>query len=236
MKIIPVMDLRGGHVVRGIAGRRDEYRPMISQLTPSSVPLNVARAIRDRFGLHHFYIADLDAIAGESADVTTLATLRDHGFHCWVDAGIRTFAQAITLAPHVAVVIAGLETLAGPGELDKIVHALGRDVIFSLDLKAGTPMGNLVAWRNAGAFAIAQQAISFGLERLLVLDVGRVGTGTGTGTGELCSCIIAKFPLVEVLTGGGIRDMVEIRRLEAIGVAGVLVASGLHDGTLMPAG
>ena len=31
MKILPVIDLKGGVVVRGVAGRRDEYRPIVSQ-------------------------------------------------------------------------------------------------------------------------------------------------------------------------------------------------------------
>ena len=42
MKILPVIDLMGGQVVRGVAGRRDQYRPVVSRLTPSSAPLDVA--------------------------------------------------------------------------------------------------------------------------------------------------------------------------------------------------
>ena len=29
MEVIPVLDLKGGLVVRGVAGRRDEYRPVV---------------------------------------------------------------------------------------------------------------------------------------------------------------------------------------------------------------
>ena len=32
MEVIPVIDLLGGQVVRGVAGRRDEYRPIVSQI------------------------------------------------------------------------------------------------------------------------------------------------------------------------------------------------------------
>ena len=64
MRILPVIDLKGGLVVRGVAGRRQEYRPVVSRLTPSSRPIDVAGAFRDHLGLDHLYLADLDAIAG----------------------------------------------------------------------------------------------------------------------------------------------------------------------------
>ena len=64
MRVIAVLDIMGGVVVRGIAGRRSEYRPIRSSLCSSSEPAAVARAIVERFGLQEFYIADLDAIAG----------------------------------------------------------------------------------------------------------------------------------------------------------------------------
>src|SRR5437868_13104425 len=64
MPILPVIDLMGGQVVRGVAGRREAYRPMVSTLTDSSDPLAVACAFRKRFGFEELYLADLDAIAG----------------------------------------------------------------------------------------------------------------------------------------------------------------------------
>ncbi|MFO0865589.1 MAG: HisA/HisF-related TIM barrel protein [Gemmataceae bacterium] len=62
MRIIPVLDLLHGQVVRGIAGQRDHYRPIVSRWTTSADPLTVAQSLRDAFGLTHFYVADLDAI------------------------------------------------------------------------------------------------------------------------------------------------------------------------------
>src|SRR5438270_567379 len=50
MRVIPVLDLKGGQVVRGIGGRRAEYRPIISVLTDSAKPLDVARAFRVGMG------------------------------------------------------------------------------------------------------------------------------------------------------------------------------------------
>ena len=49
LRIIPVIDLMNGLAVRGVAGRRDQYRPIISQLTPSAKLLDVAAALVERF-------------------------------------------------------------------------------------------------------------------------------------------------------------------------------------------
>jgi len=63
MKILPVLDVMGGVVVRGIAGRRSEYRPIVSRLTASTDPGDVAEAFRQHFGFDQLYLADLDALA-----------------------------------------------------------------------------------------------------------------------------------------------------------------------------
>ena len=56
--------------------------------------------------------------------------------------------------------------------------------------------------------------------------------GGGSGTEELCRRLATAFAdQVEVTTGGGVRGPADIQRLEACGVAAVLVASALHDGT-----
>ena len=66
MPILPVLDLKQGQVVRGIAGRREEYRPIVSKLTTSSRPLDVARAFREHFRFDELYVADLDAIVARA--------------------------------------------------------------------------------------------------------------------------------------------------------------------------
>src|SRR5438132_1291434 len=58
-RIIPVIDVMGGVVVRAVAGRRDQYRPLVSRLTNSTDPRDVAQALRDHTGTRHLYLADL---------------------------------------------------------------------------------------------------------------------------------------------------------------------------------
>jgi phosphoribosylformimino-5-aminoimidazole carboxamide ribotide isomerase len=233
MRVLPVLDLLAGQVVRGVGGRRHEYRPVVSRLTPSCRPLDVAEAFRTRFGLRELYVADLDAIAGAPPALETYAALHAGGFRLWVDGGVRDAATACPLAAAgMEGVIVGLENVAGPAALREVTAELGQRVVFSLDLKDGIPLGDRAAWDAADGRAIAARAVAVGVRRIIVLDLARVGGGVGTGTEDLCRDLVVSYPGVEILAGGGVRGPDDVRRLRDCGVAGVLVASALHDGRL----
>ena len=118
MHVLPVVDLVGGQVVRGIAGRREEYRPIVSRLCADAQPASVARALVEQFGFAQAYVADLDAIAGHEPDWKTYEAIADCGLRLWVDAGLTGIERARTFVQPraervVARVIVGLESL-GP--------------------------------------------------------------------------------------------------------------------------
>jgi phosphoribosylformimino-5-aminoimidazole carboxamide ribotide isomerase len=231
MLFLPVLDIQDGIVVRAIAGRRSEYRPLVSRLTNSTDPLTVAEAIRARFEWTDIYVADLDSIAacGFAPNFPLYDRLHAASFHLWLDAGIRTAEDAFRLVETgVERVVVGLETLRDPAEWRAIVERIGPErAVFSLDLRDGRPMAT---W-NADALAIAERVIADGGRHMIVLDMTRVGTGDGPGTEALCAELIQRHPEVAVIAGGGIRGEDDVRRLEAVRVAGVLLASALHDGT-----
>ena len=234
MRIIPVMDLKGGHVVHAVGGRRDEYRPIRSPLVDSSCAVIVARTFRDRLNLYELYVADLDAIAGAEPAWGVYRTLAGMDLGLMVDAGVRdvTTAQAVQAA-GVSGVVVGLETVGGPRLLREIAERIGRDAVwFSLDLKGGRPLGDVANWRDPSAEGIAAEVIAMGICRLIVLDLARVGERGGTGTEELCRRLLDAEPNLQLVAGGGVRDAMDLSRLEAAGVSGALVATAIHDGRL----
>jgi phosphoribosylformimino-5-aminoimidazole carboxamide ribotide isomerase len=233
MRIIPVLDLLGSQVVRGVAGKRDHYRPLQSKLVEGSDAVAVARAIRAEFGLTEPYVADLDAILYRRLNRPILKTLAEDRFCLIVDAGIRRCEDADEL-DHVGVqtIVAGLETLEGPRELAFLVAKHDpRRIVFSLDLRDGQPAGASSAW-PADPFAIAQCAFDAGCRQIIVLDLARVGTGGGVPTLALCAEIRRAFPSMAIITGGGIRHIDDLKTLESAGIDGVLIASALHDGSI----
>jgi phosphoribosylformimino-5-aminoimidazole carboxamide ribotide isomerase len=236
MRIVPVLDLLGSQVVRGVAGRRDQYRPLQTRLVEGSDPVSVATAIRGAFGLSQFYVADLDAILSDSPNCSILQALCADRFSVLADAGIRRSHDAGPIFDSgVDQVVAGLETLESPRELAELVRRYGPGrIVFSLDLRDGEILSNGSAWHHREPLEVARCAFEAGCTQLIVLDIARVGTGGGVPTLGLCEQIRRTFPTVTILTGGGVRGIDDLRTLDRAGIDGVLIASALHDGTITP--
>jgi phosphoribosylformimino-5-aminoimidazole carboxamide ribotide isomerase len=234
MKVIPVLDIKGGHAVHAIAGQRDNYQPVKTCLTESSDPLDVAKAYRDAFGLEEMYLADLDAIAGGEPQFETYAGITNANIRLMVDAGITDEESFFTLAAtDVDATIVGLESISGPEALGRIAGSeFSQKLVFSLDLKAGKPLGDLSAWPEPSPVSIADAALMRDVKRMIVLDLANVGTGKGTGTSELCRHVISSCPEIELITGGGIRGRDDLIRERNLGATAVLIATALHDGRI----
>jgi phosphoribosylformimino-5-aminoimidazole carboxamide ribotide isomerase len=243
MRLIPVLDLKGGVVVRGVGGRRDEYRPVRSTLVQSADPIDVASALRETFGFREFYIADLDAIAGDAPHWNVIRELVRRDLRLIVDAGLRTVADGRALFDAgVTRVIAALETSPGPEHLHALLDALGADhVTFSLDMKAGALLMRRESWSEgatgsaSAALDVAARVLDGGVRSLIVLDLAGVGESRGVPTLDLCRAVRTMAPDVELITGGGVRHVTDLETLEAAGVNGVLIASALHNASLTPA-
>ena len=234
MDVIPVLDLMGGHVVRGVGGKRDAYAPVRSCLASSSQPGDIARGLRDALGLSRLYVADLDAILADAPQWPVLESLAADGFELLVDAGLRDAARAERLVACGATqVIAGLETLPGPALLDTLLERFSpHQVVFSLDLMNGRPLGNLAGWETNDPAAIAAFAISLDVRSLIVLDLSGVGMARGVSTRDLCRRLRHHHTDISLFTGGGVRDVSDLQQLCEMGVDSVLAASALHDGAI----
>jgi phosphoribosylformimino-5-aminoimidazole carboxamide ribotide isomerase len=233
--MIPVLDVMDGQVVRAVGGRRELYRPLESRLTDSTDPPTVADAVLAAAGTTELYVADIDAIRRHRPRLGWIKPLADRGCRVLVDAGLRTAAEArLIVDAGASAVVAATETLRSIDELKMLLCTLGPDrVILSLDLRNGRLVGDEAIWGAAEdpAAAVAT-AGGNGVRRVIVLDLARVGTGIGIGTEVLCTRIRAVFPDVELIAGGGVRTWDDVAKAAKAGADAVLVASGLHDGTL----
>jgi len=232
IRVVPVLDVRHGVVVHGVAGQRERYRPLVSRLTISTAPLDVAHAFREQLGLNELYLADLDALIDGIPNPDLYRELAAVVPTLWVDAGLRRAADAEPLVQAgVARIIAALESLDGLETLAELAARLGTRLVFSLDMRAGQLVTRGYGWA-AEPVAVAEQAIGCGVRRLLLLDVARVGMSIGTGTEALCRRLSQAHPDIELTTGGGIKDTSDLQNLQECGVHAVLVASALHDGRM----
>jgi phosphoribosylformimino-5-aminoimidazole carboxamide ribotide isomerase len=237
MRIVPVLDIMAGQVVRGIAGRRTEYQPIRSTLTSSCSPIDVARAVSERFDLREFYLADLDAITGQRPAAQVYEELADAGYPLWVDAGLSNIESLQSReSPAVRRWVVGLETLTSLADLRGMIDLVSSDrIVFSLDLRNGVPLCPPNIWNEASPLDIARQVLDLGIKRCIILDLARVGMNQGWGGNELLSTLAPDHPGTEFFVAGGIRNAADLEQASRHGAQGALVASALHDGQLSPA-
>ena len=225
MRVVPVIDLKGGTAVHAIRGERERYRPV-------GDALSLARTFRDALGLDELYVADLDAIGGNGEQHAIIAALAREA-RVMVDAGVSEPDRAralLDLGAHRVVV--GTETLTGADALDRLLAELG-EVVLSVDLRDGRALSRDPRLAGLPALDAVARLHRAGLREVIVLDLARVGSGMGPDI-RLIAELHAAFPGLALLAGGGVRDADDLRALADAGAAGALVATALHRGVIGP--
>lgn len=225
MELIPVIDLMGGAVVHARRGARDAYRPIETPLSASAAPQAVADGLLTLGAFRTLYIADLDAIAGRGGHDAQLHALagRHPGLTLWVDAGEASpeaLARRVAEGPGRPVI--GSESLSGRAQAEAALAA-GAGLL-SLDYGPEGPRGPEGLHDTAALWP----------EAVIVMTLARVGAGQGPDL-ERLAAILARAEGRRVYAAGGVRDVEDLHRLADLGVAGVLLASALHDGRLSKA-
>lgn len=220
-EIIPVVDLRHGIVVRARAGARDTYAPIVTPLAKGAAPAEVARALVDAVGARILYVADLDAIVdGAAPDLTSLARIAQAcpGATLWVDAG---FADADGVAAFRRLGL-GRPVIGSESQVDAtLVRMLGDAAVFSLDTRDGERLGPACLHAEPAHWP----------RDVIVMTLGRIGVGGGPDLDRL-GALRTVSPETRLYAAGGVRGPEDVRALAAIGVAGALVATAIHDGSL----
>ncbi len=219
--VIPVLDLRGGRVVRARRGERATYAPIETPLAKGSDPAAVASGLLRAWPARLLYVADLDAIIdGAAPDLAALRAIAEAcpGIGLWVDAGFaRAEAVEAFLAGGLGRPVIGTESQGDA----RLVTALGDRAVLSLDTRGGNSMGPDSLHKYASLWP----------GYVIAMTRASVGAGAGPDLPAL-EAIRARAPGRRVYAAGGVRGPEDLRALAASGIAGALVASALHDGTL----
>jgi phosphoribosylformimino-5-aminoimidazole carboxamide ribotide isomerase len=187
-RLIPVLDVMGGHVVRAVAGRREGYRAVQSRLTGCVDPITVGASLLAAADAEEIYVADLDAIAGRASVSPGVIEFTEACKRpIWLDVGLGPFKRATVLPQldHIRPMF-GLETcsvIEPIRECQDMQHF--RNVGFSLDLRDGELVGDWRAWGLANecdVLGLARRVVEAGVRTLIVIDLARVGTGMGCAT------------------------------------------------------
>jgi phosphoribosylformimino-5-aminoimidazole carboxamide ribotide isomerase len=223
LDVIPVIDLKGGEVVRAQRGERHLYAPIKTPLSPTSRPANVVAGFLALHDFRTMYIADLDAIEGQGARSSCIAELEaafpEVSF--WVDVGIGTGAEATAwLAAHRGDLVLGSESLR---DVDLVARlSTWPRSLLSLDFRGA---------QFQGPARLAEDATLWPA-RLIVMTLARVGSNAGPDLDRLQEIRLKSADRHRVYAAGGVRGPEDLSILEQAGMAGVLVASALHDGRI----
>jgi phosphoribosylformimino-5-aminoimidazole carboxamide ribotide isomerase len=220
LQVIPVIDLKGGEVVRARMGDRASYRPIESRLAPTSDPVDVVRGLLAAYPFPTLYVADLDAIQGNGDNFPALRRIRS-GFpalHMWVDNGA---ADPAALEALIGADI-GEPVIGSESQRDGALIARHKDsmrVVLSLDFRGRAFQGPEEILAEPELWP----------RRVIVMTLARVGSGSGPDL-ERFAAIRSIAEGREIYAAGGVRDGADLSALKAAGAAGALIATALHDG------
>jgi phosphoribosylformimino-5-aminoimidazole carboxamide ribotide isomerase len=223
IEVIPVIDLKGGAVVRARHGSRHSYVPIVTPLARTSTPLDVVAGFLTVHPFHTIYAADLDRIescGNHDQCLDALSTVFPE-IAFWVDAGVHDGGEARSwLARHKrAHLVLGSESLDGHAGLEEL--ATDDRIVLSLDYRGDSFLGPNGLCDTPHLWPT----------RVIVMALARVGGAAGPDVDRLAE-IKRRAPDAMLYAAGGVRGASDLMRLQQAGIRGVLVASALHDGRL----
>jgi len=227
--IIPVLDLKDGLVVHARAGKyaragkRAEYRPIATPFGPPHDAAAIARALLGITFSPVLYIADLDAILGRGRNFDMSRDLSDAlpGTDLWIDAGFSEVSDCAFWLPLGATLVIGSETVASLEAWEELRGSFGNNLVLSLDFDEQGLRGPQELAQDPELWP----------ERVILMNLGRVGTETGPDYARL-EDTLAVAGARAIYVAGGIAGLEDIAGLAARGARGALAATALHSGAV----
>ena len=226
--IVPSVDVRGGRVAfRGGVGADVDPRDLARRFVAA--------------GAEELHLVDLDgAERGEYASFPLLSAIaREAGVPCRLAGGIADLDRA---AAAVNAGFAGVlfsSAVFGDDDLLRSIAALDGRAIVELEVRDGflAPRGGeprLAADATGrGVLAAARAAVDAGIRALYVIDLSTEGALGGPALPLLERIRAALGPRAAGIafhTGGGIRELDDVRALARWGAASAVVGRALADG------
>ncbi|EGF26290.1 HisA/HisF-related TIM barrel protein [Rhodopirellula baltica] len=231
-RLIGVIDLKDGVAVHGIAGNRSQYQPIAGLSADECSLLHWYRSI----GIRRFYVADLNGLMGTGRQrdaLLALVTEIRQEETLWIDSGwtgsvsridqewLSRMNRSIANESNLRWIIA-TETADSLDVQDRMLEFVNSsNLTLSLDYRAGQFVGP----ETATDWVLA--ALKRNIREGILLDVASVGSESGPASGEMFSDCVSRFGDMSWITGGGIRNVKDVRGLVSEGYSAFLIASAM---------
>lgn len=224
--VFPAIDLRGGRVVRlaqGDPGRQTVY---------SDDPAAVARRWQAE-GAEWLHVVNLDGAFGEpdGPGARALSAIVATGARVQFGGGLRDQASIErALLAGAARIVIGTAAVEQPELIGEAVRAYGPErIAVGVDARDGRV--RVRGWAHATAVSaidLAQQMRAAGLAWCVFTDVARDGVSAGVNVAATAE--LARATGLKVIASGGVAGADDVQRVQAAGLAGVIIGRALYEG------
>ncbi len=229
-QVIPAIDIRGGKAVRLRQGRAEEATVF------SDSPIEVAKRFAAE-GASMLHVVDLDgAFTGRPVNFEGIQRIVSvTGIPVQVGGGVRNYEIASRyLGAGVSRVILGTSIVRNPEEVLRITKAYPGRVAAGIDAKDGfVAIRGWVEVTGVHAVDLARRMEKNGIACFIYTDIARDGMMGGPNFASIRE--FAKGVSTPVIASGGVSgtgDLEELRKMEDVGVAGVVIGRAMYDGSL----
>lgn len=231
MLLIPAIDIKEGKCVRLRQGLMED----------STVFSDSPLAMADKWvelGAKRIHLVDLDgAFAGKpaNADVINAIAQKYPDVPIQIGGGIRD-EQTIQayLDAGVQYVIIGTRAANEPEFIGEIASEYGKNLIIGLDAKDGIVAVD--GWAKLTDHHVVDLAKRFendGVQAIIYTDIARDGMMQGVNL-EATKALAESVDIPIIASGGvtNMQDLIELQKIEASGISGVITGRAIYEGTL----
>ena len=227
--IFPAIDLQDGRSVRLYKG------DFAQETVINPDPVDQAKQYEEaKVGALH--LVDLDgAKAGKPVNIDTVKAVREAFTGILeIGGGIRDKAAVdLYLGLGVDRVILGSVALKNPELTKQVIAEYGAErIVIGVDGKNGKVAAE--GWLDQSDVPMTDligAMVEDGAKYFIVTDVDRDGTMQGANE-DLLGNLQKEFPAARIVASGGVRNLEDIKSLEAKGVMDSIVGKALYEGTI----
>lgn len=226
--IFPAIDIQNGQSVRLYQGQFDQ------ETLVSATPVEQAKQIKAN-KIDRLHLVDLDgAKAGSPQNFAVVKSIcQNFSGLIEIGGGIRsTAAIEKYLAAGISRVILGSVALKDPEFTTKAIEQFGPNkIVIGVDGRDGKVATE--GWLDQSTVAMSDlisAMVNASAENFIVTDVARDGTMQGPNI-DLLQDLQDKFPNAKIIASGGIRNLTDIRKLQAAGIKDMVAGKSLYEGT-----
>jgi len=229
MLVIPAIDLKDGHCVRLVQGKKDKVTVY------SNDPVLTARRWVDQEGAERLHVVDLDgAFSGEQKNFNAIASIKK-AVPVPVEAGggirdMETVQELINIG--IDSVIIGTVALEQPALFKAMCEKFPGRVIAGIDASDGkVAIKGWVEKTQRDALDFAKEVEASGAQAVIYTDIFRDGMLSGPNIESTMRMVdTLRIP---VIASGGVSTLDDIQRLMAIkGLYGVITGKAIYSGSL----